>query len=81
MKRKLISILSVLLATVMLFSFASCNANLGASAPENDGAKPQNPNYNYAHILRNFGGRGYNSVYFRCVKCTGNYNEVWEPLA
>ena len=48
MKRKLISILSVLLATVMLFSFASCNANLGASAPENDGAKPQNPNYNYA---------------------------------
>lgn len=56
MKRKIYSILSILLATVMLFAFASCNAKLGDSSPNENGAAnnnsgtPMYPNYGDAIV-------------------------------
>lgn len=44
MKRKIISILLTLLATVALLTLASCSANLNASAPQEGGAANE-PNY------------------------------------
>ena len=46
MKRKIISILSLVLASVLFFSLASCSA-YNQGAPENDGMSPY-PNYNGA---------------------------------
>ena len=50
MKRKIISILFVLLATVTLLALASCNASFDASAPNKgeEGKYPNFPNYNGA---------------------------------
>ena len=42
MKRKVYSILSILLATVLLFSFASCNSMNASKAPSEDGAPNNN---------------------------------------
>ena len=47
MKRKIISILFTLLATVALLTLASCSANLNASAPQEGGAANNAPSYNY----------------------------------